>query len=143
MFRRRFSSWTRRSTLAFCRAFAVVAIAAKLVVPVGYMPASLADGGPIMLCGSGLPDGFGAHDGHDATMHGAPVPGTADEPASDHPEWERCSLGGLAGLAALGSEWRIDFLAGAPERAEPLDSLFLPRSEIVAFRPRAPPIALT
>lgn len=137
----------RRMTSASCRVLAACAIAAKLLVPAGYMPGALADGGPIMLCDSGLPEALAGRHEHGAPEHGHdadPAAQSGDEqPAADHSEWDRCSLGVLAGLAAVTTEWRFDLPAGGPSRAEPIDRFYLPLGEILAFRARGPPVALS
>jgi hypothetical protein len=165
MSKRRLITRVRRFAAVLCRGFVVLAVGAKLLVPVGYMPASLADGGPLMLCGSGLPasllsshehdasghDAASAH-GHPASMHDHAGPAaegaalgsrTGDEPASGHHEWERCSLGGLASLAAIAAEWRFEIPAVAPERAAAPARILPTRARWLAFRSRAPPVALS
>jgi hypothetical protein len=43
----------RRSLRMVSRGVVAASVAIKLLVPVGYMPAAIADGGPIRLCDSG------------------------------------------------------------------------------------------
>ncbi len=134
----------------------------KLLVPVGFMPAPLASGSLLMLC-----DGFqpvphtmpaaqpasattGEHAAHpDAGtmhhgMHGAaadasesPEPDPAD---GAHDEWKRCSLGGLASLAALTHDYDFQLAAGhhAPAAILAIDGTS--RNVLLAFRSRAPPL---
>jgi hypothetical protein len=141
-----------------CRGFVVLAVGAKLLVPVGYMPASLADGGPFMLCGSGLPASLRSGHEHAATMDDHAMSGAASEatgsvqgheptqgeqPSSERHEWERCSLGGLASLAAFTAEWRFELPAVAPERVASYEHAVTMRAGWLAFRSRAPPITLS
>jgi hypothetical protein len=179
MAKRRLTTKARRFAAALCRGFAVLAVGAKLLVPVGYMSASLADGGPIMLCGSGLPaslllahghaapgdadtqsghasSAFGhvhAASQHDHALSGAETaaPGSElgyestqdDQPSSEQHQWERCSLGGLASLAAFTAEWRFELPAVAPERVASYEHAVTMRAGWLAFRSRAPPITLS
>jgi hypothetical protein len=152
----------QRGLARCCRVLAVFAVTAKLLVPVGYMPAAFADGGPIMLCGSGLPAGFvtqhaqveAGHDHaepahihdaavHETATHETPNAATDESPASDHPEWERCSLGGLAGLAAITYEWDFDLLAGAYRSISQPKTLSVTSGSVLGFRSRAPPVVAT
>ncbi len=55
-------------TRSIARGFASVALVFKLLIPVGYMPASLAEGGPVRLCS----DVF-------STAGGVPLPTATDD----------------------------------------------------------------
>lgn len=144
------------------RGAAVLSLAAKLLIPIGYMPGALADGGPIVLCGAGMPGGIMAalgsgadharsHEHVDASHHadlhaghGSPAehdPGHDSEhgPGSDHGPWERCVLGALAFLAPLA-------VAGVPSIAPlgssetpPVESARLESRSIAVVRARGPP----
>lgn len=141
------------------RCLAVVAVAAKLLVPVGYMPAAFADGGPIMLCGPGLlaasvsshepgpapHEQAGSTHSHHAAATGEAAPGQSEpeQPVSGHHEWERCSLGGLASLAAMAAEWHLDLISVEQENLAIDDVGARPAATLLAFRSRAPPVALS
>jgi hypothetical protein len=141
------------------RGAALVAFSAKAVVPVGYMPAPLAEGG-IRLCDSAafaraaVPaahDANAAHDhdpGHDrgddhghGHDHGPGDDHDHGNGSAGHHEWERCSLGGLAMLAAVPSEWGFAVTAKAPARVAPPDVTVPVRRIVTGFRSRAPPAA--
>jgi hypothetical protein len=155
----------RRAGRALLRGTAFLALAAKLLVPVGYMPASLAEGG-LRLCDSdlaaafaappraaaehaGSPAGHGHHGGADENAHrhaheaaaGQTQPHQHDDEQDSHHDWERCSLGGLASLAAVPAECRIALPAAAPERVAAAETIVVGRPAAIGFRSRAPPIA--
>ena len=78
-------------------------MAMRAVVPAGYMPAPLAEGGPFVLCPGGLSganyflapgDGEHAHHGHGQGADG-------DDGAVG---WEFCPTGFVSGLTALAAE---------------------------------------
>lgn len=141
-----------RSTL---RGTAALALAAKFVVPVGFMPAAVADGGPFRLCDAGwsAPAEERSHDaqqlheasadphGHE-TRHGHEQ-GNAehghDDPSASH-TWERCALGGLASLAAIAGDWHFALPQAGPAPVAAADSAAVYRRAIIAFRSRAPPL---
>lgn len=141
---RRLIRLTKAAMLTAVRAFAALAVATKLLVPVGFMPAAVADGSPIRLC-----DG-----GRAAVMHtqmAMPAPDAMAGSAHDHGkegaghhEWERCSLGGLASMAAVAFE--ISFAvaeSGADHEPRPaaMDRRSIERPR--RFLARAPPVELT
>jgi hypothetical protein len=133
----------------------MLAVAAKLLVPVGYMPAALADGGPFMLCGSEFsaataPASQSEHGSHghesrgpESHVHGTAAHDHGEEPAAGHHEWERCSLGGLASLAALSVEWHFGIESRPPEGVAVPEVSFFSAGAPVAFRSRAPPVAVS
>ena len=75
---------------------AIAAFLLRAVVPVGFMPAKLSDGGPFVLCPGG-PGGIvlsslvEQHAGHGQHAH--------DGDSSTHEAWEHCPVG--AALAAI------------------------------------------
>src|SRR5690606_7795229 len=74
------------------RATAFLSFASKLLVPVGYMPAALGDGGPIRLCDSGLAGAL-----LDASVHADA--GALHDSLHGHPVAASDSLHGHAGAA--------------------------------------------
>ncbi|MCY3794939.1 MAG: hypothetical protein OXG51_11280 [Gammaproteobacteria bacterium] len=78
---------------------AYLALACRLLVPPGYMPSALAEGGPISLCPMGLPAGF--------------LPETAGH---DHEEdfgaaerlWEPCLFGAAVDTALATARVHFD-----------------------------------
>ena len=172
MSRRRILNKVRCTARACWRGLILLAVGAKLLIPIGYMPAALADGGPVALCGSGLPAALAMqHDhagnlSHDAAGHGQMPSGPhvampsgdhatsgheyaesgaaqGEAPTAEHHEWERCSLGGLASLAAIASEWTLDLPARASQRAIAPGPERPIQTTRPAFRSRAPPIAIS
>ena len=59
------------------RGAVVLSLVAKLLIPVGYMPGALAEGGPIVLCGAGMPAALMA-------ARGSGVAGADYAPAHEH-----------------------------------------------------------
>lgn len=130
------------------RAATLLAVAAKLLVPLGYMPGALTDGGPFVLCPEGLPPGFRAAlaDAVDADRHAshselaASALGTL--PAHDHADgapWERCTLGGLAGLVPLAFAPVLANVAPAPDRAPAFAPSAPSERTVAVVRSRGPP----
>lgn len=130
---------------------AYVALACKLLIPVGYMPAPFGAGGPVTLCPGEFPIGLldagaghGAHTervtpvDHDAQPgHGEP---TGHEDAS---MWEHCSLGALAATAALASEYVIGLPAPGSDSITATAARMAPPARPIAFHARAPPRPLS
>lgn len=106
-----------------------LAVACRLLVPLGYMPAALGQGSPIRLCWSGLPAGLltheAAHGGHHGEQH--------DE------AWDRCPLGVLAGHAAPPASFAlpIDRLAERHARLWSVDGSAA--TTVPTIRSRGPP----
>src|SRR5512138_3286913 len=96
------------------RACAAVAVAAKLLVPVGYMPGPLAGGLPVQLCDAGFAPvvhqhghaANGGHAHHDHAQH--------DQASELH--WKYCPSGALAAAGAISVEYRLDLLPVEHER---------------------------
>jgi hypothetical protein len=125
---------------------AYLALACRLAIPAGFMPAPLADGGPLRLCLGGAAGALlealaaqsaasgGQHDhhhGHDDTGGASPA---------EHDPWEYCPVGAVFASAALVGESSIDVLE--------LEHFYTARSTRVlvsswrtgAYRARAPPL---
>jgi hypothetical protein len=142
------------------RSAAFVALASKLLVPVGYMPAALADGGPVRLCDMGLsfdtnPPARAHSLGHGAIASGASVEDRQDSASqshqvreedahdhgatSEHGPWERCALGSLASLAALTGDSAPSILSSRLSEGDFLEPATLRGRADVATRARGPP----
>ncbi len=110
----------------------------RLLVPSGYMPASVDSGWPLQLCGNGIPAAVmahltGAHHHHHAHNHAHG--GTGSKP-------EHCDLGGGFAADTVLASMEVDD-AAPPAALMPLP---LPRvpgqsSAYPAQQPRAPPAA--
>lgn len=119
------------------RVTAAVAVVAKLLVPVGYMPGPLAGGLPVQLCDAGFAPvvhqhGHAAHGGraqHEHAQH--------DQASELH--WKYCPSGALAAAGAIPVEYRLDLLSVEHERLSLLDAGSVTRTPFIAFRSRAPP----
>lgn len=144
----RFTKYPERGLLPL----AYVALACKLMIPVGYMPAAFGAGGPFTLCPGEFPvalldtgAGHGAHAerthvGDDAHAgHGEPATPTGHGDAV----WEHCSLGALAATAALASEYVIGLCARDPDSITVAPARMAPPARPIAFRARAPPRPLS
>lgn len=151
----------RRSWRVAWRGLTAGAVIAKLLVPFGYMPAALADGG-FRLCDGYLPSidmpMGAAHMGSDTlhdhsaphAMHGSGVPAEApaagagnQAPLGDHGghhHWDHCPLGALATLAAIApADWQLPLYAASTEPVRETDrEAFVPRT-VGPFQSRAPP----
>lgn len=154
---RRIYRLTKAPISTLWRSIVFAAVVAKLLVPVGYMPAALAEGGPIKLCDSYLPTPFPAMPAVDANAadsnHAAhpSAPGDSDMEHAGHAgggehghkhSWERCSLGGLASLAVLApSDWQLALLAVEADRVQEAATDAPVARIVVAFRSRGPPLA--
>ncbi len=116
---------------------AVAGVALRAIVPVGYMPAPLADGLPFVLCPGSAPylslPGSGHHGGD--AGHAA----TGDDTNAVSPAWEFCPFGVFFSQAAPATEHAA--LAAAPSQsplfAEP-DAIVRP-ALARSWRARAPP----
>ena len=110
---------------------AFVAFACRLVIPPGFMPAGLDEGGPVVFCPVGLPDGFGPSAHHN---HGDGEDGKVAELA-----WERCAFGAVFDAEALvvNVDLQIPTL-GDDTPSMWQQSLFV-SSVPPAYRSRAPP----
>ena len=168
----RFCNRARKNLRRMLRGSLALALAAKFLVPVGYMPSAFADGGPITLCNAlpGIATAESPHadpvtqaDAADAApsahahpssdgehaAHAAADPSDAaaagghdhDSPSASHHDWERCSLGGLASLAAMAGDWHFALPHPGAERIIVEHGATIGRETRVAFRSRAPPPA--
>jgi hypothetical protein len=118
---------------------AYFALACRLVIPAGYMPAPLDQGGPIMLCPGGLFGGVpvASEDAH--TSHGDQHSHGDDSSESGHAGWEHCPVGSILAAAALTSVAELPTLALQhvllpAEHAGEIESL-----TTRAYQARAPP----
>ncbi|HEY7671413.1 MAG TPA: hypothetical protein VIC71_04280 [Gammaproteobacteria bacterium] len=128
---------------------AYLALACRLAIPAGFMPAPLADGGPLRLCLGGPAGAFlealatqahasgehhaqHHHHGHDDNNGGSP---------NQHDSWEYCPVGAVFASAALVGESSVvvldleHFFVDQPTR------ILVSSSRAGAYRARAPPLA--
>ena len=142
------SRLTQRFVRSLLRAFAAVAIVAKLLVPAGYMPGSLAAGLPVQLCDAGfapvvLHAHAHEHAGHDAHAAHAQGDGTQHgHDAAGELHWKYCPSGALAAAGAIPVEHRLDLEPVTAHRFIPNDTASVVRTPFIPFRSRAPPLAL-
>ena len=145
-----------RRARQFLIRFAFLSFAFRALVPVGFMPAALADGGPFKICHGGVAGALfsalaerthGAHSGHSAHHHHAQAAagdalGSGDELPAGHAGWEHCPVGAAVAQAAITS-------AGIHFEPVPHEQAFAriePRALVArvipsVYRARAPPIA--
>ena len=139
----RLTSTLLRTGQRALRGCAYVAVVAKLLVPVGYMPGPLAAGLPVQLCDAGFapvvvhPHGHAGHGGH--VHHGA----HRDHDAASELHWKYCPNGALAASGAIPVEHRIDLAHAESERIAVRDAAGVTRTAFIAFRSRAPPLRST
>lgn len=136
----RLTSTLLRHACALLRGVAYVAVAAKLLVPVGYMPGPLAAGLPIQLCDAGFaPVVVPEHAVHVGHAHHGGAQHEHDK-ASELP-WKYCPSGALAAAGAIPVEYRIDLPYADHERLALRDAAGVTRTPFIAFRSRAPPLS--
>lgn len=112
----------------------LVAVVCNFVIPIGYMPAALADGGPFKLCPSGWSqggtlghEGHGGHDSHDG-----------HSPGDD--AWEHCAYGAASSSPALVSDHEISIGRFSDVPGGYFEPRQIDRRASLAFRSRAPPL---
>ena len=93
-------------------------LACRVLVPAGYMPAPLGQGGPVILCHGGIAGQFLAslqteptEPDHHAHAHGEAASGAHDGASHDdsgqHEAWELCPIGSALAAAALTAEFDL------------------------------------
>jgi hypothetical protein len=130
---------------------AYLGLACRVVVPAGYMPAPLADGGPIVLCHGGaagqvlsrLGELAGNHHSEHGDQHRDHHPDTGEDGSGVHDAWEICPLGKVLTAAAITAEFTLHTL----ELSEPAPATE-PRNLTAAvthgaYWARAPPLSLS
>jgi hypothetical protein len=96
-------SFARRYSRFLALTFLVLGMAVRALTPAGYMPGSLADGTPFVLCPGGTPGArwfLGQGTGHAAHHHGHAAGGDESSDAS----WEYCPFGAAFAVAVASSE---------------------------------------
>lgn len=115
-----------------------LAFACRALVPVGFMPAPLDSGGPIVLCPGGAGGAIARFLSERAALEHAHHPQHEHAPDS-HDAWEYCPVGASLGAAALPTtvDLALPILEHVLEAVEPTRVIhrLLPRS----YRARAPP----
>ncbi len=133
----------RRFAGPFARVCVCAAVAAKLLVPMGYMPGPFAAGLPVQLCDAGFapvvahPYEHAAHGGH--AQHGG---GQHEHDKASELHWKYCPSGALAAAGAIPVEYRIDLAHVESERLALRDASGVTRTPFIVFRSRAPPLDL-
>ena len=109
----------------------LAALACRLLIPAGYMPAALDEGGPIQLCSSGLPSsvlpggsGQGDHHDHDGSHELA---------------WEHCPFGVLLSVDAIDIEYGLAIPDGFAQSALTAYRRISAIGARTPFNARAPP----
>ena len=108
---------------------AYIAFACKAVVPIGYMPASLATGAPFQLCDGVLSAVFAAHGHHH----------DRDHDKDENSQWMHCPLGTLASAAAVAVEFRLHLSWATQEQVPQSAGRSYEAVVRVAYHSRAPP----
>jgi hypothetical protein len=127
---------------------AYLALACRLVIPAGFMPAPLADGGPLRLCHGGPAGALLAalaaqtvpsdeqqdrHHQHGHDSDGGPSP-------EQHDQWEHCPIGAVFASAALVGEPTVEVLELEHWFVAQPTRILIPSSRTGAYRARAPPL---
>lgn len=125
-----------------------IGFACRALVPVGYMPAALGEGGPFVLCHGG---GAGAflqsltdHASDGSTDHAVHMPQHAHhgEPADGSDEfeaWELCPIGVAAGAGPVAADLQLSLLSLRFENPAPVADPFVLFASEPPYRSRAPP----
>jgi hypothetical protein len=129
----------RALVVAFYLGFAI-----KTLIPVGFMPAALSSGWPLMLC-DGMPTPTApmhasAHSSmHSTSMDSGAMSGHNEESGPSH-LWKHCPLGALASAAGMAHTAQTIVAIEAPQT--PLLPPGAERPVVrpqIGFRSRAPP----
>ena len=135
---------------------AFIGFLCRALVPVGFMPAPLADGGPIRLCHGGaagalvaalleqgaapaaaeqeaLPHSHHSHAGDHLAQH------DGQEQNAVHEGWERCPVGAAFALAVLASDVALPLLPLEHVLAASDSKSSVPRPLAAPYQARAPP----
>jgi len=108
-----------------------LAFACRLMIPAGYMPAALGEGGPVTLCPMGLPAGLlPEHSGH---HHDGGESRGADL------LWEYCPVGALADTASTVPHIVFHLPVFQEVRPGELEPTSVVSRPLPGFRSRAPP----
>jgi hypothetical protein len=143
---------------------AYACFALRIAIPAGFMPAPLAEGGPVVVCDGGFDGALLAraaaphghhHDpmamGHD---HGAMPMAAADHTLQTHGDgaghegvhaaWKHCPVGAVFGIAALASVFVPPFVLDlAFDAPPPPQAVAFSTEHRAYYRSRAPPFALS
>jgi hypothetical protein len=131
------------------RVWALLALVSlRAVVPVGYMPAPIGEGGPFALCHElsaatiALLDAHGSMHGAAAVIqgagHGDPIQPV--EPTAGHEaDWENCPLGIGAADAAIAFVMPLTPVEAITLLAYPIRVSHSSSAPFVRYRARAPP----
>lgn len=139
-----------RGTLA---RLAAVVLACRALIPVGYMPAPLGEGGPVVLCHGGLAGAFfrGLSQAQSPNVHmhmADDSAGTSSDhghsdldPDASHEAWEHCPVGAAFSAAPLPQEFTFSLLDSEHDfgQAEPEAAVRAVFPSV--YRARAPPAA--
>jgi len=134
---------TRKSLTRIATWLAWASFALRVLVPVGYMPAAISDGGPFILCPGGYQAELlqylgtsGAHD-HGTAAHA----GHASAGQGSHAEGSDCSIG--ATFAAVAPAASTPVVAPAPQAPRPFARLQVATvsEPDQRYHSRAPPIS--
>jgi len=115
--------------------------ALRVLVPIGYMPAAVGDGGPFVLCPGGyqaeLLEYLAAAPASQAGVHAHAAHASADH--TSHHEGSDCSIG--ATFAAVAPVSAQPFVSPAPAVEPPVSPADLPLAAAPAprYHTRAPP----
>jgi hypothetical protein len=142
-----------------CLRLALAGFLIRAVIPVGFMPAPLAAGGPIVVCHGGLAGAFfqaWAEPGRDAAMPAQVANHSAmnqhapsdhssdtDEPTQSHSAWDHCPTGATASAAALAQSFSFTLLELSHRQLDPEPRFDTPASPTDFYQARAPPPILT
>lgn len=119
-------------------------LACRVLIPTGYMPAPLSEGGPIVLCPSGIPAALLGIAGYRASEHHNGGSGAGDEHDPNGGEfnaWGSCTFGAAPGVFVPVSEYLLTLstLGHAPPHGGPESIVLILLA--ASYQARAPPSA--
>ena len=127
---------------------AAVGFLTRVIVPVGYMPAPLAEGGPFAPCHGSYfgrfvkvlsNDSFSAAAQVHHSDPAAPHHEKTEDAGGVHEAWEHCPLGVVAAGAALGLEHTLKLAELDQDFTHPGDVVVSSALVVGLYRARAPP----
>lgn len=128
-----------------------VGFASRMVIPIGYMPAALGDGGPIKLCPGGVSPALiqffeqrrrgHQHDGGDQAPDDGGHRSHSSSSDTEHDGWRHCPVGTVFSWAPLAAQVDLGVQMLGHVLAVSAPSVPVNLLSDTPYRARAPPIS--